>query len=241
MVDIDRNKRIIKILDEKSLSAVSSWAIWDEKVFEETKSKLIIHKNKLCWNDKLTSNLETKINPDYMFIALNVAERGISQKFDKYSNFHDYNSLSNDWKCALTVRNTSLIGAYMTDIIKYFPESKASVVYKSLFPTNGVVSDKNKKIYDKSMDLFQSEIDIVDPKKIIVFGEEAKKILNHSLKNGRIHLDDSVEVIGITHYASATNNSKKTLQKRFTGASDDDTTNGKFTWVTVKDFVNMNF
>ena len=63
-------------------------------------------------------------------IGLNVAARSLSG--EPFRNFHDPRPLANDFKIRFAFMGTDFWGAYMTDLIKDFPETVSGRLLKYL-------------------------------------------------------------------------------------------------------------
>ena len=171
-------KKFNFIKDKYGLHA--SWAIW-QKEGDTPKSNM--GDLSIFDNDKILSQL----NPEIVLIGLNFSVGFIHIPFQ---NFHGKGGGA--YKIRYAVKDTPFWGAYMTDIIKDFPEIESGNVMKFL--------RKNKSLVDENIASFEKElIDIgsVNPT-LIAFGAHTYQILKKSLNNKyRI-----LKAIHYSHYIS---------------------------------------
>jgi hypothetical protein len=145
----------------------ASWAIWAE-VGEKPKDNV----GDLSFFDiEKKDGLLEKLNPNVVLVGLN-----ISRKIQvPLGNFHDGRSQSMDYKLRFALKETSLWGSYMTDIIKDF-EQKASGKMMSYLR-----SDKNFE--KENVNIFKEELRVLDVEQptIIAFGADTFKVLARNL------------------------------------------------------------
>jgi len=173
-------------------------ALITREQFEFTKSKYGLHASWAVWPDEgetPKSNMgdlsilerdETlsKLNPNVVLVALNVSLDGVVQK--PFQNFHGKGGGA--YKIRYALKDTPLWGAYMTDIIKDFPELESGKV--------GSYLRKNRLFEEENIERFRQElIDIgaTDPT-LIAFGNEVYDILERNLK-------DEFRFFKVLHYS----------------------------------------
>ena len=105
-----------------------------------------------------------------------------------FSNFHSCNPRAQDYKIRYAVKDTPFWGAYMTDIIKDFPEKESNNVMKYLKATP---SFEKEQISSFEQEL--KDIGSIDPL-LICFGHAAYNILNKNL-------GEKYNIRKVTHYA----------------------------------------
>ena len=94
----------------------ASWAIWKE-VGEKAKSNM---GDLNVLDPQQNPDVLSELKPDVVFVGLNVS-RDIGD-FEPFSNFHPTYSTAHDYKTRFALKGTEFWGAYMTDIIKDYPE-----------------------------------------------------------------------------------------------------------------------
>jgi hypothetical protein len=129
-----------------------------------------------------------KLQPDIILVGLNFSKSGVVT--NSFQNFHG--SGGGAYKIRYALEGTPLWGAYMTDIIKDFPEQESKNVMNYLRENPSVVSE--------NMMSFQQEVrDVgaVSPR-VVAFGGDAFNILNKALGSDyRVS-----KVIHYSHYMS---------------------------------------
>ena len=165
-----------------------SWAIWS-KASDTPKSNV---GDLSLLNSDLNKNLLNQINPNVVFVALNFSRETTKEDF---ANFHDPRPMSQDYKIRYALQDTKLWGAYMTDIIKDYPE-KSSNKMMSFLKKDKTIEKDNCKLFLEEMDLLKSN----NPK-IIAFGNDAYLILTRNFK-------DKFNIIKVPHYANYINKEK---------------------------------
>ena len=121
-------------------------------------------------------NLLNKLNTGFVFVGLNGS--GKHEKYLEHNlpwfNFHSSSPRGNDYKLRYAVNNTPLWGSYITDIIKYFPESESAKVAK-------YVHD-NPDVLKKNIEVFKEELKLLGENPIIVaLGSVTYEILSKNL------------------------------------------------------------
>ena len=137
-----------------------SWAIWSEEQ-DTPKSNM---EDVSFFDDREVCK---QLNPNIIMVGLN-----ISVTFDEtpFLNFHGKGGGA--YKIRYATKDTPCWGAYLTDIIKDFPEAESKKVMSFL--------KKNPKIIDQNIDSFLQEIEDIGSEnpKIFAFGNDAYNILD---------------------------------------------------------------
>lgn len=135
-----------------------------------------------------------------MFVALNWGNGGVQvpdwQQYhycpkepsmkDSYKNIHFIPKMT---------KGTILEGAYMTDILKFYPESDSGKISTRLLRNNPDLAEKAIKD-------FQTELDILQPKVIIFVAKKSLSIFKYAIKQGLITTPKSLIYYDyIHHYA----------------------------------------
>lgn len=158
----------------------ASWAIWADV---DLKPKSNIGDLSIFDLD-INPNLVDMLNPNIIMVGLN-----ISRRIDlAFGNFHDGQSISQDYKLRYALKATKLWGAYMTDIIKDFEHKISNEVQKYL--------KANPDFENTNVELFKTEISQVSAVNpiLIAVSDISHKIL---LK----HFDKDYRIIKIPHYS----------------------------------------
>ena len=157
----------------------ASWAVWAEEA-DKPKSNM---GDLSVFDDE---NILQELNPNIVLVALNFSFSGVVKQ--PFSNFHSSNPRAQDYKTRYAVKDTRFWGAYMTDIIKDFPEKESNKVMKYLKATPSFVK---KQISSFEQEL--KDIGSIDPL-LICFGRAAYNILNKNL-------GEKYNIRKVTHYA----------------------------------------
>tara|TARA_B100000029_G_C17451235_1_gene915075 strand:- start:162 stop:755 length:594 start_codon:yes stop_codon:yes gene_type:complete len=159
----------------------ASWAVWAEEG-DTPKSNM----DDVSIFEKEDVHLE--LNPEVVLVGLNFGTDISSWNPQKnlFQNFHWKGG--GDFKVRYAVRNTPFWGAYMTDIIKDFPELVSTNVMSYL--------RKNQSVVDENIVSFKEELqDIGASNPILVgFGNDAYNIL-------RKNLGTDLKIVKALHYA----------------------------------------
>ena len=170
----------------------SSWAVWASQG-ERPKSNV---GDLSVLDPKNNPDLLSILNPNVVLVALNISRGDITRPF---ANFHDSRSEATDYKIRYALNNTSLWGAYMTDIIKDF-EEKMSGKVKSYLRENREFERVNVKFFIDEL----SDIGASNPT-LIAFGNESFDILKRNLK-------EDFQILKVPHYANYSSKEKYRLQ-----------------------------
>jgi len=155
----------------------ASWAVWAD---EGDTPKSNMGDLSIFERDETLS----KLNPNIVLVALNVSLDGVVLK--PFQNFHG--KIGGAYKIRYALKDTPLWGAYMTDVIKDFPEKESGKVASYL--------RENRELEEKNIQRFRQElIDIgaTDPI-LIAFGNETYDILQKNLR-------DEFQIFKVTHYS----------------------------------------
>jgi hypothetical protein len=142
-----------------------------------------------------------KINRNIILVGLNLSGKGSIDK--PFSNFHNPNPTSHDYKIRFAVQDSIFSGAYMTDIIKDYEEVMSNKVIKYL-NANPNIKEENLKSFEIEL----KDIGAEDPT-IIAFGNDCFKILNE--------LKEKYKIFKVPHYSSCI--SKEELRDSFNNIS----------------------
>ena len=155
----------------------ASWAVWAD---EGDTPKSNMGDLSIFERDETLSRL----NPNIVLVALNVSVVGVVLK--PFKNFHG--KIGGAYKIRYALKDTPLWGAYMTDVIKDFPEKESGKVASYL--------RENREFKEENIQRFRQElIDIgaTDPI-LIAFGNETYDILQKNLR-------DEFQIFKVTHYS----------------------------------------
>lgn len=153
----------------------SSWAVWAEET-DTVKSNM----EDISFFDD--DSIVEQLNPNNILVGLNIS--GYIPK--SFENFHGKGGGA--YKIRYATKDTPLWGAYITDIIKDFPERIATNVRSYL--------KDNKEFVEKNILSFEQEIEdigAVNPT-IYAFGNDAFSILDE-------HLGSKYSIKKLMHYS----------------------------------------
>lgn len=154
---------------------VASWAVWSESAGGDTSDLSVFDDTHI-----ITNVLHTR----YVFVALNISFPIDSEK--PFGNFHGG---KRDFMLRDAIEGTPLVGAYMTDLIKFFPNPSASEVVRYF--------RKNKDLLDKHLEYFEEEIQFAGANSettLVAVGNDAHRLL----------VDSGIDrkIVKISHYAA---------------------------------------
>ena len=160
---------------------VASWAIWAHEV-ETPKSNM---GDLTVLNPEINKNLLSELNPNVMMVALNFSK---NVKHEQWGNFHSNRPRATDYKTRYALRDSILWGAYMTDIIKDYPEKESGKMVEFL--------KSNKAFEEKNAEFFRQELRDIGSKDplLVAFGNAVFDILKRNFT-------DEFKIIKIPHYA----------------------------------------
>ena len=173
----------------------ASWAIWDD---EGNTPKSNMDDLSFFEDDQILS----QVNPNIVLVGSNFSVSGIVQK--TFQNFHGQGGSA--FKIRYALKNAAFWGAYMTDIIKNFPEKESHNVMKYL--------RKNSDFIDKKIISFEEELKDIkanDPT-IVGFGNDSYDIL-------QTNLGSKYNIIKAMHYSHYI--SKENYRKHMIGVIND--------------------
>jgi len=141
----------------------ASWAVWSDEKDTPTSNMEDVS----FFDDK---EIYKQLNPNIILVGLN-----ISTTFDEtpFLNFHGKGGGA--YKIRYATKDTPYWGAYLTDIIKDFPEKHSGNVMKYLRQHNDIVT-RNISSFEQELE----DIGAVDPM-IYAFANDAYEILKHNL------------------------------------------------------------
>ena len=162
---------------KKKYGLHASWAVWPE-IGDTPKSNM--DDLSIFQNDEILEAL----NPNIVLVGLNFSKDDVIH--EPFQNFHGLGGGA--YKIRYALIDTPIWGAYMTDIIKDFPEEESKNVMQYL--------KSNPSYVLENVESFQQEltdIGAVNPT-IIAFGGDAFNILNK-------HLGSAFRIIKTMHYS----------------------------------------
>ena len=176
---------------KNSCDSSSSWAVWAPEL-DTPKSNM---GNLSIFDASNNPHLLTQLNPNIILVGLNPSHKVPTGDQKLFGNFHNGGPHSQDYKIRYALKDTFLWGAYMTDIIKDFPELVSGNVLKYL--------KKNPEILKNNIKLFEKEIKFLGPEDpiIIAFGSICYNFLLDNLPS-------DYNIFKVTHYAHYINPDK---------------------------------
>ncbi len=166
---------------KKKYGLHASWAIWAEEGTTPTSNI----GDMSILDPKINKNLLSELNQDIVLVALNFS---IDVKHEPWENFHTSRTHGTDFKIRYALRGTKLCGAYMTDILKDYPEMDSHKVRAHL--------KKHPELEQKNIEFFRQELKDIGAEnpRIIAFGNVVFDILKRNLEN-------RFQINKIPHYA----------------------------------------
>ncbi len=157
----------------------ASWAVWAEVGDTPTSNMGDLTVFDIEKNPSLLSTL----NPNIVLVGLNFSK---DIKLETFANFHA-GGTAKDFKTRYALKGTDCWGAYMTDILKDYPEMDSTNVSKYL-------SD-NPEFEKQNVESFHQELEDIGSEnpKLVAFGDKVHKIL---IKNF-----SDYTVVKIPHYS----------------------------------------
>lgn len=158
----------------------ASWAIWGP-----FGAKPKDHMDDLSiFDDPSLHSTLPQLTADYVLVGLNISTRDITIPL---SNFHGKNG--EVYKVRYALHKTDLWGAYMTDILKDFRDSKADSVSRFLKTPDGLRFEKH------NVESFRAELETVGAESatLVAFGSVVYDILTR-------HFGDRQRILKIDHY-----------------------------------------
>ena len=165
---------------KKKYGQHASWAIWAQQGVTPTSNM----GDMSILDPEINKNLLSELNPDTVLVALNFS---IDIKHEPWENFHKYRPHATDFKTRYALRDTPLWGAYMTDILKDYPERDSQKVNAHL--------KKHPELEQQNIVRFLQEIKDIEATNplIVAFGNIVYGILKRNLRE--------FEIVMIPHYA----------------------------------------
>tara|TARA_B100000029_G_C17137310_1_gene801037 strand:- start:25 stop:612 length:588 start_codon:yes stop_codon:yes gene_type:complete len=158
----------------------ASWAIWAEqgKLPKSNMGDMSV------LDPNINTNLFAELNPEIILIGLNFAE---DIDHESWEVFHKYRPQGTDFKTRFALKNTKWWGAYMTDILKDYPEKHSQKVNSHL--------KKHPELEEENIRRFYQEIKDVGSKDplLVAFGNIVYEILKRNM--------DDFKITKIPHYA----------------------------------------
>ena len=159
----------------------ASWAVWANPGNTPTSNM----DDMSVLDSEINKNLLSKLNPNVILVALNFST---DIKLETWENFHKYRLHATDFKTRYALRDTPLWGAYMTDILKDYPEKDSTTVNAHL--------KKHPELEQQNITRFRQEITDIGANNplLVAFGGVVFDILKRNL-------GQEFKIIKIPHYA----------------------------------------
>lgn len=172
----------------------ASWAIWTNQGATPTSNM----GDMSVLDPEINKNLLSKLNPNVILVALNFS---VDIKHEPWENFHKYRPHATDYKTRYALIDTPLWGAYMTDILKDYPEKDSNKVIAHL--------KKHPELEEQNITRFRQEITDIGANNplLVAFGDIVYKILKRNF-------DQEFKMIKIPHYANRGSNSKENYREQ---------------------------
>jgi len=139
----------------------------------------------LCW---CKPNIELELNSEIVLVALNFSVSGVVIR--PFQNFHGTGGGA--YKIRYALQDTPFWGAYMTDIIKDFPEKESGKMMSYL--------RKNRSFEEENANRFRKELQDLGStiSTLVAFGNDVFSILNRNFMG-------EFNVLKVPHYSAYTN------------------------------------
>ena len=182
---VDQENRMIttekfKFIKEK-YGLHASWAVWAH-AGDRPKSNM----GDLSIFGK--PNIELELNSEIVLVALNFSVSGVVIR--PFQNFHGTGGGA--YKIRYALQDTPFWGAYMTDIIKDFPEKESGKMMSYL--------RKNRSFEEENANRFRKELQDLGStiSTLVAFGNDVFSILNRNFMG-------EFNVLKVPHYSAYTN------------------------------------
>lgn len=154
---------------KKKYGYCASWAVWAD-VGETPTSNM---GDLTVFDIEKNPSLLSILNPNVVLVGLNFSK---DVKLETFANFHAGGS-AKDFKTRYALKGTDCWGAYMTDILKDYPEMDSTKVDKYL-------SD-NPDFEKQNVESFHQELEDIGSEnpKLVAFGDKVYKILIKNFPN----------------------------------------------------------
>ena len=163
---------------------LASWAIWAAQG-DTPKSNM---GDLSVLDPDVDKNLLSKLNPNIVLVGLNFA---VDIEHESWDVFHKYRRYGTDFKTRYALRDTPLWGAYMTDVLKDYPETDSQKVLSHI--------RKHPELEQQNIKSFRQELADIGTTNpcLIASGNIVNDILKRNLAE--------FEIIKIPHYAHRMN------------------------------------
>ena len=149
-------------LMKQKYSKVGSWAVWCPQI-DKPKSNM----GNMKWAED-EDGLCSILNPRFVLVGLNWSNHGVKENEEgksappetAWKNFHSGYSRGNSYKLRFTLKDTPFWGAYMTDLIKYYPKTDSGEVKKYL--------QKQPEVVEYNIKRFEEEVSHLGDDPVIV-------------------------------------------------------------------------
>ena len=180
MVDRRQFERI-----QKKHGEYASWAIWSDP--EPSQGPTANMGDMTLFEDQNIESLLPRLKSNVVMVGLNFS-RTIADPVP-FKNFHDSSPWAKDFKIRYAFQGTEYCGAYMTDVIKLFPNN-ANDVLRQL--------QSNPKIIAINMIILREELKDLQhaPPTILAFGKIAYDLLNKNLDSS-----EYTRLVKLSHYS----------------------------------------
>jgi len=177
------SKKNFEIL-KKEYGLCGSWTIW-ELPGSTPKSNT----GNMKWAED--PKLNEKVGTGFVFVGLNWAGGHGDQTEGgtiKWKDFHSDYAYQNDYKLRHALTGTRYWGSYITDIIKYYPETDSSKV--------DTMIKNNPSIVRKNIEHFEKELSLLGDKEpvLVALGGSSYELLKK-------HFGRKYTIVKIKHYS----------------------------------------
>lgn len=175
-----KNYEILK----KEYGNCGSWTIW-----KHPGSTVKSNTGDMRWAED--PELNEKVGTGFVFVGLNWAGGHGDQTEGgtiKCKDFHSDYAYQNDYKLRYALMGTRYWGSYITDIIKYYPETDSSKVV-SMLKNNPSIIRENIKHFERELSLLGDDSPI-----LVALGGASYEILMK-------YLGQKYKVVQIKHYS----------------------------------------
>ncbi len=132
-------------------------------------------------------DIVSKLNPNKILVGLNMSVSGVVKK--PFQNFHGPGGGA--YKIRHALQGTSFWGAYMTDVIKDFPEKESGKMMSYLRTNKAFEKENKRKFLEEMKDLGSNNPTIIG------FGNDVFNILQRNF-------NDQYRILKVPHYSAYT-------------------------------------